>query len=222
MRPAVVPAAKVSAHDAMTDFFVLLNEPRLPWLDADSLKEKFLPLSAPFHPDRVHNASEAEKLSANQRYAELNAAYNVLREPKERLLHLLELELSQKPSDIQKIPPGTMDLFVEVGQTCRDVDGFLTEKAKVTSPMLKVQLFERGQEWTDQLNALQQKINLKRDELSSELKNLNSIWKSAPAIGSPDRRVALPLERLEQIYRVFSYIARWSEQIQERVVQLSF
>ena len=115
-----------------------------------------------------------------------------------------------------------MDLFVEVGQTCREVDTFLAEKATVTSPLLKVQLFERGQEWSDQLNALQQKINLKRDELSTELRAMNLIWENAPKIESPDRIVALPLERLEQIYRVFSYIARWSEQIQERVVQLSF
>jgi DnaJ-domain-containing protein 1 len=206
----------------MIDNFLLLNEPRLPWLDPDSLKERFLPLSAPFHPDRVHGSSEAEKSAANKRYAELNAAYNCLREPKERLLHLIELESGKKPSDIQKIPPGTMDLFVEVGQTCRDADGFLAEKAKATSPLLKVQMFERGQEWADKLNSLQQKINQKRDELSVELRDLNSVWENAPEIGSPERAAKLPLERLEQIYRIFSYIARWSEQIQERVVQLSF
>jgi curved DNA-binding protein CbpA len=206
----------------MTDNFALLNEPRLPWLDPDELKQKIFPLSAPFHPDRIHGGTDAEKLSANQRYAELNAAYNCLREPKERLLHLLELELGKKPSDIQKIPPGTMDLFVEVGQTCRDADAFLLEKSKITSPLLKVQIFERGQEWTDKLNSLQQKINRKRDELSTELRELNSVWQNAPAIGSSDRATKLPLERLEQIYRIFSYIARWSEQIQERVVQLSF
>ncbi|MEO7298880.1 MAG: hypothetical protein ABI042_09925 [Verrucomicrobiota bacterium] len=206
----------------MSDNFALLNEPRLPWIDPDDLKQKFFPLSAPFHPDRVHGGTDAEKLSANQRYAELNAAYNCLREPKERLLHLLELELGKKPSDIQKIPPGTMDLFVEVGQTCRDTDAFLAEKTKVTSPLMKVQLFERGQEWTDKLNTLQQKINLKRDGLSNELRELNSVWQNAPKTGSPERSAKLPLERLEQIYRVFSYVARWSEQIQERVVQLSF
>ena len=206
----------------MIDNFLLLNEPRLPWLDPDELKQKFLPLSAEFHPDKVHTASEVEKESANKRYAELNGAYNCLREPKERLLHLLELELGKKPSDIQKIPPGTMDLFVEVGQTCRDADAFLAEKSKVTSPLLKVQLFERGHEWIEKLNSLQHKINFKRDELSNELRELNSVWQNAPAVGSPERAAKLPLERLEQIYRVFSYVARWSEQIQERVVQLSF
>src|SRR5688500_7123106 len=112
----------------MTDYFALLKEPRHPWLDPDALKQKFLPLSAEVHPDRVHNAVGAERDTANRTYAELNAAYNVLREPRDRLIHLLELELGQKPRDIQKIPPGTMDLFVEVGQTCRDADAFLAER----------------------------------------------------------------------------------------------
>src|SRR4051812_7937935 len=131
----------------MTDNFALLNEPRQPWLDLDSLKQKFHQFSSEVHPDRTHNASAAEKDAANKRYAELNAAYNVLREPKERLLHLLALE-DARPKDIQRIPPGTMDLFVEVGQVCRDADAFLAEKAKVTSPLLKVQMFEKGMDWT--------------------------------------------------------------------------
>src|ERR1051325_10997117 len=164
----------------MTDAFALLNEPRRPWLDAEALKQKFLPLSSAVHPDRTHNAPEAEKQKTNERYAELNAAYNTLREPRDRLLHLLELERGAKPGDIQRIPPGTMDLFVEVGQLCRDVDAFLPERAKVTSPLLKVQQFERGMEWTDKLQALQQRINAKRDELPAELKQMNAAWESVP------------------------------------------
>lgn len=206
----------------MTDNFALLDEPRHPWLDVELLKKKFLQFSGEVHPDKVHNANEAAKIAANKRYADLNAAYNILRDPKERLLHLLEVELGEKPKDIQRIPPGTMDLFVEVGQTCRDVDAFLAEKSKVTSPLLKVQMFEKGMDWTESLNQLQSKINAKRDELSAELKEMNSIWTAAPAVGSPERSNSLPLERLEQIYRVFSYVARWTEQIQERVVQLAF
>jgi hypothetical protein len=205
----------------MTDAFALLDAPRRPWLDAEALKQRFLALSSPVHPDRVHSATEAEKQAANSRYAELNAAHNTLREPRDRLLHLLELERGAKPSDIQRIPPGTMDLFVEVGQLCRDVDAFLPQRANVTSPLLKVQMFERGMEWTDKVQALQQRINAKRDELTKELQQLNVAWETAPPIGSSGRAAALPLNHLEEIYRVFSYIARWSEQLQERNLQLA-
>lgn len=89
----------------MTDAFALLSESRRPWLDADALKSRFLPLSAEVHPDRVHSASEAEKAAANTRYAELNAAYNTLREPRDRLLHLLELEAGGKPRTCSAFRP---------------------------------------------------------------------------------------------------------------------
>jgi hypothetical protein len=204
-----------------SDAFALLSEPRRPWLEPDALRARFLPLSTPVHPDRVHGASEAEKLAANTRYAELNAAYNTLREPRDRLLHLYELEAGTKPKDIQRIPPGTMDLFVEVGQTCRDADEFLKKKGEAKSPMLRLQLMPAGLEWVDQLQALQGRVNVKRDELISELRQMNAIWDAAPPVGSPERSAALPLERLELIYRAMSYVARWTDQIQERLVQLA-
>jgi DnaJ-domain-containing protein 1 len=205
----------------MTDAFALLSEPRRPWVDADALKSRFLPLSAEVHPDRVHSASEAEKAAANTRYAELNAAYNTLREPRDRLLHLLELEAGGKPKDVQRIPPGTMDLFVEVGQDCRAADEFLQRKAGAESPMLKLRLMQEGLDWLDRLQGLQGRVNAKRDEFITELQQLNVVWEAAPAIGAPARPAALPLERLEQIYRAMSYVARWTEQVRERIVQLA-
>src|SRR5260370_36162164 len=94
----------------MTDYFALLGEPRRPWLEPDSLKARFLALSAEAHPDRLHNAPEAQKQAANQQYAELNSAYRCLREPKERLQHLLELELRSKPEAVRPIAEATMGL----------------------------------------------------------------------------------------------------------------
>lgn len=205
----------------MTDYFALLNEPRRPALEVEALKERFLKLSSAVHPDRFHHASEAERQAATERYAELNAAFQCLSEPKERLLHLYELEAGQRPKDIQRIPPGTMDLFVEVGQLCREVDAFLAERAKAESPMVKVQLFGRGLEWVEQLQQVQAHVNAKREALMAELQGLNAAWEKAPPPGDPGRAAALPLERLEQIYRVLSYIHRWSGQLQERLVQLS-
>jgi DnaJ-domain-containing protein 1 len=205
----------------MTDDFDLFAEPRRPWLDPAQLKSRFLQLSAETHPDRCHEAGEEQKRAANQRFAELNAAYHRLREPRERLRYLLELELGAKPKDVQRIPPGTMELFTEVGQLCRDIDAFLAEKSRITAPMLKVRLFEKGLEWTDRLNALQQRINHKREELDMETQSLNATWDNAPAVGSPTRLSALPLERLEQLYRILSYIARWTTQLQERAVLLA-
>jgi curved DNA-binding protein CbpA len=200
----------------MTDCFALLSEPRRPWLDTDALKQKFFILSAGAHPDKIHGGSEAEKAGAAKSFAELNAAYQCLAEPKSRLLHLLELELGAKPKDIQQIPTGLADLFAEVAMTCRSADGFLAEKSKASSPLLQVQLFERGQEWVEKLNGLQQKLNGLHGQLMSELKSLDEKWTGADAQSRPE-----VLANVEELYWLFGYFNRWNRQIQERVVQLS-
>lgn len=195
------------------DFFALLNEPRRPWLNADALKTKFLSLSAEVHPDRVHESPEAVKLAATARYTALNAAHNCLREPRDRIRHLLELELGHKPSDLTNVPNDLMDLFFEIGKEFREVDAFLAEKARATSPLLQVQLFERGQVKADELGELRARILPQRDALLDELKAVDAEWDSA----LPKR-----LERLLAIWRLLSFYERWLAQIQERTVELTF
>jgi len=149
----------------MTDYFQLLQEPRRPWLDPEALRKKFLEISSTVHPDRVHSASDTDKQAANDRYTELNAAYQTLREPKERLLHLLTLETGSKPKEVQAILPGAMDLFLEVAGKCREADLFLAERGRVTSPLLKVQLFEKTQGWVEVLQELLKRIAKEQERL---------------------------------------------------------
>ncbi|MGA3266632.1 MAG: hypothetical protein ABSE16_07410 [Verrucomicrobiota bacterium] len=201
----------------MTDYFALLDEPRRPWLEADALKRKFLSLSAALHPDRVHRAGEAEKNDASRRYAELNAAYQCLREPKTRLRHLLELELGARPKDLQPIPAALADLFAEVAATCRETDGCLAEKARTTSPLLQVQIFQQGQQGIERLKELQNQLNGLRGKRMDELKSLDQRWAAADA-GA--RKEMLPA--LEELSRWLGYFNRWLSQIQERMVQLSW
>jgi DnaJ-domain-containing protein 1 len=198
------------------DYFVLLDEPRRPWLDSDLLKKKFLVLSASVHPDKIHSATDSEKSAVSKIFAELNAAFNCLTAPKSRLLHLLELELGTKPKDIQQIPNDLANIFADVSIACSSADRFLTEKAKVTSPLLQVQLFERAQEWIEKLNTLQKKLTGFQEQLLAELRSLDTKWMS----GDAQARSSL-LKELENLYRLFSYFNRWNGQIQERIVQLS-
>jgi len=198
----------------VTDFFALLHEPRRPRLDPNRLRQTFLSLAAEAHPDRTHNAPADEQAAANRRYAELNAAYQCLAEPKSRLLHLLELERGVKPADIQSIPPALADLFAGIVGVCRQADAFLLERDKVTSPLLKIQWFERAQEGIERLNAWQQKLGGLRDELHARLEQLDGQWLD------PDRPPAL-LSRLEELYRLFGYFNRWQNQLQERITRLT-
>jgi|KBSSwiStaDraftv2_1062776.scaffolds.fasta_scaffold20086_3 DnaJ-domain-containing protein 1 len=204
----------------MADYFALLDEPRRPWLDPEILKAKFHALAARVHPDRV-NSSESEKQAADSHYAEVNAAYQCLREPKERLRHLLEVERGSPIEGVQNIPSDTMDLSMEVSRLCREADCFLAEKAKVTSPLLKVQLFEKGLAITERLNSLLVRLAAKLEALTMQLQILNMAWETAPPVGASTRLHVLPCSRLEQIYRDLSYLTRWTQQLQERRVTLS-
>jgi hypothetical protein len=115
----------------------------------------------------------------------------------------------------------TASSFAAVTQLCSGVDRFLAERAKITSPLLKVPLFERSQEWTDQLQAAQKQISQRQEEIMAVLKEMNAAWASAPAVGSRQRAESLPLPRLEEVYRSMSYLTRWRAQLQERVLQLA-
>ncbi len=204
------------------DYFALLGQPRQPWLDPDALKAEFLRQSALLHPDRAQAGNVEEQAAATGRFAELNAAYHGLREPKARLLHLLELETGAPAANVQSVPTDTMDLLLETGDVCRQADQFLAIKSRATSPLLQAQMFEQSLEWTNRMQALQERIHLRRDQLLAELQTMNAAWNAAPPAPSPLRMEALPLRRAEELARTFSYIARCAAQIQERLAQLSF
>lgn len=199
----------------MTDYFSLLQQPRRPWLDPEILKQQFLTLSAAAHPDRFHGRPELECRAANERFSQLNAAHACLREPRDRLRHLLELETGRKPSDLQEIPDVLANLLLEVAALCREADGFLARREAITSPLLRAQNFEQVQQWMDRLNQPQKRIAALQAACLARLRQLDSTWSEAG-----DRK-SLLLE-LEQICRQLGFFARWEGQLQERVHRLMF
>ena len=194
------------------DYFALLDEPRKPWIDTGLLKDKFMEMSARYHPDKFPQATPEERERISARYAELNAAYQCLSHTRDRLLHLIELETGKPPSDVQRIPPGTSDLFMQIGQTCAQAAAFLEKQPQTDSPILKAKRFVEQMEWTDKLTDFQNQLQEISDKLEEEIKRMNTDMEN----GAP-----LPLERLEEIYRSTSYINRWTDQIREKIVQLA-
>lgn len=198
------------ATASSANFFSIFGlEPR-PALDEEGLKQKFLALSADHHPDKFHGDAAARE-AAEARYSEINQAYQRLRDPKERLLYLYELEKGSKPRDVQRIPPGTMDLFVEVGQKCQAIDAFLNQRQAAQNPLEKANLMMQGLDLVDQVQALRQKIEQMRLGLNDEVLALDREW----AEGKKD------LDRLEAVYRKYSYVSRWTQQLEEREVALT-
>ena len=83
----------------------------------------------------------------------------------------LNLNSARKPKDIQQIPAALADLFAEVANDLQKHGRFSRRKiTKSTSPLLQVQLFERGQDWVEKLNCLQKKLNELREKLRGRIK----------------------------------------------------
>jgi curved DNA-binding protein CbpA len=200
------------------DAFALLGVPRRPWLDAEVLKRGFLSLSGECHPDRLHDGTEEQKRGAQERFTELNKAYQSLLDPRERLLHLAELETdSRRTTDVQDIPPGLMSLFFEVGKICRKADALIAEKTAETSPVLKVQMFARGQEEIEELQKVKRAVAFSREALLNEIKSLDTGWEAMDPSEQNSK-----LGRLQEIAGLLNYSKKWDAQIEERIVRLSF
>jgi curved DNA-binding protein CbpA len=181
-----------------------------PALDGEALKEQFARLTAEQHPDKFQQAPETERTEAEARYATFNRAFQTLVDPRARLLALYELTKGEKPRDVQRIPPGTMDLFVEVGQACRSLDEFLERKRAATGRLEKAEL--AGEELTlqDTLMTLGGKLAALGTALEADLAKLDERWRA----GEHD------LVALETAYRKYSYLARWRQQLEEREIAL--
>src|SRR3954451_22981006 len=119
----------------MTDHFVTLALPRRPWLDADALKEWFHRTTAELHPDVV-GRGDAE------RFAEINVAYNTLREPAGRLRHLLELGAPEQLSRPQSIPNELADFFMRLAGLRHTLDAFAQKESAAESALSRALLSE--------------------------------------------------------------------------------
>lgn len=194
----------------MTDYFKLLAQPRLPWLDPDELKNKFMELTAQAHPDKFPHDTPEEHSLRTEKYALLNTAYQNLSSNRSRILHLIELISGKQVTDIQRIPPGYGELFMEMAQTLASADAFLQTAPQEDSPILKAKRFAESLTQIDKLTALQKKLFSLRSQIEEELKAMNSI---------PEKEI--PLERLEELYRSLSYISRWDEQLREKLLLFS-
>jgi hypothetical protein len=131
-------------------------------------------------------------------------------DPRQRLLALYELTKGEKPRDVQRIPPGTMDLFVEVGESCQKLDQFLERKRAAGGALERAALM--GEELTlqDALLTLRGKLETLGTTLDAELTALDARWQT----GDHD------LNALETIYRKYSYLAKWRQQLEERELAL--
>ena len=182
----------------MTDYFALLEQPRQPWLDLEQLKEIYLEKTRHTHPDVQPNESSAA-------FADLNEAYQVLREPKRRLHHLLALQGEAPTSAPAKVPEEIERLFPQVAGVLREAEQINERITQAPNALARADAIAETATLAGRLRAT---LALVRGVEENALRSLHDPPRSEPG-------------ELRDLYFVFSYVSRWIAQLEERQLQLT-
>ena len=186
------------------DFFAVLGLPRAAALDEQCLHRAYTERSRTAHPD--HGGSEALA-------AQLNAAYEALRNPEKRMKHLLELSGSPDAKAWRTVPldESMMSLFSELGKAMESSAKFLDRKAKASSALAKALLTGEEMQQRAVLEGIGFELERRRREMETQLPHLDAALASA----EPDA-----WKQLGSMQARFAYLAKWQAQVRERLLAL--
>ncbi len=187
----------------MTDYFALLEQPRSPWLDPEQLKQAFHAKTLREHPDAQPGSD-----GNDEAFAQLNEAYQILREPKRRLHHLLTLAGASPAGETANIPHEIEELFPAVAELTKQASVVVQKLASASTSLTR--------------SLLQAELWRTRDAIAQKLRRLETLHAAAEdelrSLGdsSQDNRAAL-----QQLYVRFSYLTRWMTELQEKQFDLT-
>jgi curved DNA-binding protein CbpA len=179
----------------MTDYFALLEQPRAPWLDPAALKEVFHRKTLEQHPDSV---------GAQGDFAAINEAYQTLQDPKRRLHHLLTLE-DRVPSAHQSPPRELEEVFLAIGALSQTTTGLLAKMQRASNPLSKSLLKGDVIAAQQEVGRLRDKVRHLEDAAEQQLRRTDT----------------KQIDEISLLYQRFSYLGRWSAQLDELAFQLS-
>jgi curved DNA-binding protein CbpA len=183
--------------------FAILELPARPWLEPDAVKAAFHRLGATRHPDAPAGDADA--------FAAANAAWQILRDPVQRLRHLLELEGAPAPSASAQIPPTLADTFMTLAKLRRTLDDFAKREAAATGVLARALLAgERATLERDLRTALAD-LDESIAEALAEVRALDAVW--------PQRHAAT-LARLAAWQQALAFLGKWSDQLREALFDL--
>ena len=121
-------------HAPAPDAFAVFGVPRALDLDAQDLEQRYLQLSRECHPDHHRSGSADDCVAVLQRAAEINDAWNVLKDPWKRARALLEAEQPGVLDANKKLDPmflaDALELAEEVAFADSDRADALTNKLR--------------------------------------------------------------------------------------------
>ena len=186
----------------MTDYFALLGQPHQPHLDDRALEQAFHERARLLHPDAAGTNEGGE-------FAQLNSAFNVLRHPRLRLRHLLELEGVMPAKEL--LAPELGELFARAAEISHQAKAEIAKEQSSDSAIAhSVAQFKRSQIRGELVSVLRE---LEANELraQSDLKDLNELW---------DKERAAGLTKVMQLQQRFTILQRLIETLGELQFQL--
>ncbi|MDH4477037.1 MAG: J domain-containing protein [Verrucomicrobiaceae bacterium] len=190
----------------MMDAFERLGLERGAVLDEEVLKAAWIEQGRAVHPDQ---AGGDAMLSA-----EVNAAYEVLREPETRLKHLLEVEFPEASAMWATVPmeEALMQVFMKLGPVLQRVEAFAKKKAAATSALAEALLMGEQMRVQEELEERMEALGALRDGLEAGLVEVDVLR------GEGDAGKAM--EAMRVLRAKFAYVGKWQRQGREALMKL--
>jgi DnaJ-domain-containing protein 1 len=184
----------------MIDFFAVFGlEPR-PVVDVNVLGDLFANKSKTSHPDRA----------ADGDFATLNAAFNTLRDPASRILHLLAL--SGEAPQTKTASDGVSTWFGKVATDLQRFDRMFQPLSQETSSLLRAVKIREAQSILADLGEISEGLTSEKEGLLQAIVQIDARW---PNDRAEDR------DSLAQIACDLRFLEKWLAQISERRLRLA-
>jgi DnaJ-domain-containing protein 1 len=184
----------------MIDFFAVFGlEPR-PVVDVNVLGDLFANKSKTSHPDRA----------ADGDFATLNAAFNTLRDPASRILHLLAL--SGEAPQTKTASDGVSTWFGKVATDLQRFDRMFQPLSQETSSLLRAVKIREAQSILADLEEISEGLTSEKEGLLQAIVQIDARW---PNDRAEDR------DSLAQIACDLRFLEKWLAQISERRLRLA-
>jgi curved DNA-binding protein CbpA len=183
----------------MTDYFAVLGFARRPAIDENALKTAYFRKSEKLHPDR----------DGENDFSVVNAAFQILSNPAQRLQHLVRLEFGE--SGAGKIGADLGKLFGRVAFLAHKADEETGTSAAHDSPLLRALDLQRFGPLLDELTALAGELSENRLNLFDQIETLDQRWTADP-MACRDSLVQVAID--------LTFIQKWSAQVRERMLKL--
>jgi len=185
------------------DPFAILGLPARPWLDAAALQSAFHRLGALHHPDSPGGATAA--------FAAVNSAWQALRDPAQRLRHLLEIHGHTPTAGAAAIPPALADTFMGLAALRTALDRFLARHTAASGALAQALLASERTDLTRRLREALAHLEASRAQSHDTLRALDAAW---------DARDATTLAHLATLQQSLAFQGKWSDQLREGLFQL--